>query len=457
MLKFDKDTHLLEQDYYRYDLQDVSNPNLFRDIFPYTQLPMVPFNYRIVPMSPPKEIWITDTTFRDGQQARPPFTVKQIVKIYDLLHKLGGEKGIIRQCEFFLYSDKDKEAVKKCLERGYRYPEITGWIRAVTSDFMLVKDMGLKETGILTSASDYHIFLKLKKTRRQAMEEYLDIVRSALELGITPRCHFEDITRADIYGFVIPFAQELMKLSKQAKVPVKIRCCDTMGYGVTYPGASTPRSIPGIIYGLTHYANVPPECLEWHGHNDFHKVVINATTAWLYGCCAANGALLGLGERTGNTPVEALAVEYASLRGTTDGMDLTVVTEIAEYFSKEIGLHIPDNYPLVGKNFNITSAGIHIDGVLKNEEIYNIFDTAKILNRPLGVTLTDKSGTAGVVYWINEYLGLKDNKRIDKKHSAIEKIYKEIENRYIAEKRTTAISSIEMVELTKKYLPEYFK
>ena len=118
-------------------------------------------------MNMPDEIWITDTTFRDGQQSRPPYTVKQIVDLFDLIHKLGGSKGLIRQCEFFLYSDKDKEAVRKCLDRGYKYPEVTGWIRAVKSDFKLVKEMGLKETGILCSASDYHIYLKLNKTRNR--------------------------------------------------------------------------------------------------------------------------------------------------------------------------------------------------------------------------------------------------------------------------------------------------
>jgi len=114
-------------------------------------------------MMPPEDIWITDTTFRDGQQALPPFTVDQVVHLFDLLHKLSGPLGKIRQSEFFLYTDKDKEAVRKCQERGYEFPEITGWIRANKADFKLVKDMGLKETGILTSASDYHIFNKLKK------------------------------------------------------------------------------------------------------------------------------------------------------------------------------------------------------------------------------------------------------------------------------------------------------
>ncbi|MDH4099385.1 MAG: 2-isopropylmalate synthase, partial [Nitrospirota bacterium] len=298
-----------------FGLQEVADPNLYREYFPYTEVPSVPFHGRVVPLNPPKEIWITDTTFRDGQQARPPYSAQEIVDIFDLLHRMGGPKGIIRQSEFFLYSDKDKEAVRLCLERGYRYPEVTGWIRAVKSDFQLVKDMGLKETGILTSCSDYHIYLKLGKTRQQAMDDYLDIVRTALEHGIVPRCHLEDITRADFFGFVIPFVRELMRLSQESGIPVKVRACDTMGYGVPYQGAALPRSVPELIYGLNHYGGVPSAQLEWHGHNDFHKVLINASTAWLYGCASANGALLGFGERTGNTPVEALLIEYISLTG----------------------------------------------------------------------------------------------------------------------------------------------
>jgi isopropylmalate/homocitrate/citramalate synthase len=223
MIKFNAQRRTLEREDYRYELQEVGAPNLYRDIFTYEMPPMMCFNHRVVPMMPPEEIWITDTTFRDGQQALPPFTVDQILRLYDLLHRLSGPQGKIRQSEFFLYTDKDKEAVRKCQERGYDYPQITGWIRAVKADFKLVKEMGLKETGILTSASDYHIFNKLKKTRKQALEDYLDIVRAALDEGIIPRCHFEDITRADFYGFVVPFALELMRLSDRYEMPVKIR------------------------------------------------------------------------------------------------------------------------------------------------------------------------------------------------------------------------------------------
>ena len=164
----------------KYPLIDVEQPELFRNIFPYTEIVRVNFDHKIELIDPPDEIYITDTTFRDGQQARPPFTVKQIEDLYDFMHRLGGPHGVIRQSEFFLYTDKDREAVERCLERGYKYPEITGWIRASKEDMKLVKEMGLRETGILTSASDYHIFLKLKKTRSAVFKDYIKIVENAL-------------------------------------------------------------------------------------------------------------------------------------------------------------------------------------------------------------------------------------------------------------------------------------
>jgi len=438
---------------YRYELRDISEPNLLRDIFPYDEVPKVVFDGVMEELEPAPEFYITDTTFRDGQQARPPYTVQQIVDLYTLLHRLGGPNGIIRQAEFFVYSDVDREAVTRCLELGYPFPEVTGWIRAVKSDFQLVRDMGLRETGILTSCSDYHIFLKLKRTRRQAYEDYLSVVKAALDTGMKIRCHLEDATRADFYGFVVPFVSELMRLREESGIPIKIRVCDTMGFGVPFPGVALPRSVPKLIQGLRRECGVPPECLEWHGHNDFHKVLVNASTAWLYGCMYANGTLLGYGERTGNPPLEGLVMDYVALRGSPNGMDTSVITEIADYFEREVGYHIPANYPFVGRDFNVTRAGIHADGLLKDEEIYNIFDTAKILGRPPRVAVDKTSGTAGVSWWINTYFNLPPAQRIDKRSEAVKKITDWVDAQYRQE-RTTSISDEEMMAQARLYFPQ---
>ena len=439
-------TNLLQLEEHFYQLNDVAEPNVFRNLFPYDEVPKIAFNDRIVPHNMPEEIWITDTTFRDGQQSRAPYTAEQIVKIYDYLHRLGGPNGKIRQIEFFLYSKKDRDAVYKCLERGYRFPEVTSWIRANKKDFQLVKDIGLRETGILVSCSDYHIFYKMRMTRREAMNQYLSVIRECLETGISPRCHLEDITRSDIYGFVIPFCLELMKLMDEYQIPIRIRACDTMGYGVNFAGAVIPRSVQGIIYGLTTHAGVPSELIEWHGHNDFYKAVTNSTTAWLYGASGVNCSLFGIGERTGNTPLEAMVFEYAQLRGSLDGMDTTVITELAEYFEKELGYVMPDRTPFCGKNFNVTRAGIHADGLLKNEEIYNIFDTEKFLNRPVLVSVSNTSGLAGIAHWMNTYYHLEGERAVDKNSELVHLVKEKVDQQY-DDGRVTVMTDAELTEM----------
>lgn len=435
---------LLETHNFTHELQDVKEPQLFREMFNYDEVPKTLFNFTNVPMSCAKEIWMTDTTFRDGQQSRAPYTVEQIVDLFKLLSKLGGPNGLVRQSEFFLYSDKDKEAVRKCQDLGLKFPEITSWIRASQKDFELVKQMDVKETGILVSCSDYHIFKKMNLTRKQAMDKYLGVVKEALSYDIIPRCHFEDITRADYYGFVVPLAAAIKKLGDEANMPIKIRCCDTMGYGVSYPGSAMPRSVQGIIYGLKHYAEIPSAQIEWHGHNDFYKVVTNAATAWLYGASAVNCSLLGIGERTGNCPLEAMAIEYASLRGETDGMDLSVITEIADYYTNVIGYKIPSRTPFVGKSFNLTKAGIHADGLLKDQEIYNIFNTEKILNRPPLVAIDINSGLAGIAFWMNAFFHLKGDQVIEKTDPLVKEMKELIDKQY-AEGRITTIGDDELV------------
>ena len=456
-LFYSEQTHLLEQHAYKYSLQEREKPQLYRNLFDYDSIPKVSFNHRSVPINMPDEIWITDTTFRDGQQSTSPFTVEQIVDLYKLMHRLGGEKGVVRQSEFFVYTEKDRRAVEKCMELGYDFPEVTTWIRANDGDFKIVKDLGIKETGVLVSCSDYHIYKKMHLNRTEALEKYLGVVRKVLENGIRPRCHFEDITRADFYGFVLPFATALKDLGDEYGVPVKIRACDTMGYGVSYPGAALPRSVQGIIYGLQHYAGITSDMLEWHGHNDFYKVVTNASTAWLYGASSVNCSLLGIGERTGNCPLEAMAIEYASLRGTQDGMDLSVITEIAKYFEDVLGLDVPPRTPFVGRDFNVTRAGIHADGLLKDEEIYNIFNTKKILNRPASVAVDAHSGLAGIAHWLNRFYRLDERGiTVDKRAPFIMKMKERIDALY-EDGRTTVMGDSELEWILKEVCPEEYK
>jgi isopropylmalate/homocitrate/citramalate synthase len=427
-------------------------PNYLREVYPYTAVPRLTFDGREPPMAMPPDIWITDTTFRDGQQAREPYSVEQIVRIYDLMSQLDGGAGVIRQSEFFLYTEKDRQAVRACQALGRHYPEVTAWIRAVKSDFRLVREAGVAETGILTSCSDYHIFRKLGWTRQQALENYLDVVRAALDAGVRPRCHFEDLTRADLPGFVLPFAHALMRLAEDAKTPIKIRLCDTMGFGVPWAAAALPRSVPKLVRAFVEAAGVPGEWLEWHGHNDFFKVHANSTAAWLYGCAAVNTTLLSTGERTGNSPLEGALIELIGLTG-RDDVDTRLLTDVAEYMRDACGVPIPANYPLVGADFNVTRAGVHIDGLLKDEEIYNVFDTERLLKRPIGVTINDKSGTAGIAYWLNSRYHLEGEARVGKSDPRVRAMYEAVVREYNAG-RSAGMTDDELVALARRFIPD---
>lgn len=377
-------------------------PDYFRDFFPYSLPPLVQFARAAVPLDPAAAIWITDTTFRDGQQSRAPYTVDQIARLFALLHRLGGPAGMVRQSEFFLYTKKDREAVERCQELGFAFPQVTGWIRATRSDYELVRSAGLSETGILCSISDYHIFKKLNSTREKTIASYLEVVDLALADGVVPRVHIEDSTRADFDNVVLPFVAALMERGRQAGIQVKVRYPDTMGVGVPDPHAALPRGIPRLTRALHREAGVPSEALEFHGQNDLTAIIPNAVAAWLYGASSNNGTLLGIGERSGNTPIEALVFWLIGLSGETHGMDTTVISEIADYY-REIGEQVDQRLPFVGDNFNVTRAGIHADGMIKDEEIYNPFDTTRLLNRPPGVAITDKSGAAGLLMWMQKH------------------------------------------------------
>ena len=448
-------------------------PRLFEDTFPHVEVPRfvfsgtatetidgqpVTFDFAARARAP---LAITDTTFRDGQQARPPYTRKQTVDLYRLLGRLSGPNRVITATEFFVYSDSDIAALEACLEE-YRanptYPEPTCWIRGLTDDALFLKLMqhlGVRETGILTSCSDYHVFLKLRKNWKSAATEFLTMAKQAAERDIRVRFHLEDVTRANMDEFVCPFLEMIARFSDcvPEELRPKVRLCDTMGFGLPYMGIDLPRSVPKLVYKVQQ-AGIPSHRIEWHGHNDFHLVIANAVAAWLFGCDVLNATMLGFGERTGNPPIEAAVIMYQAIKG-RNGTDSRVITEIADYY-REMGVIVPPNYPLVGDDSNRTRAGIHGGGLALDERIYQIFDTSKILGRPPSITVTDKSGLEGIAYWVQCYLAqdVAERTEIAVKKTRLVEVAKWVDHQYDELERTTSISDDELVEQILLHMPE---
>lgn len=420
----------------------------YRDLYPFIDVPRIGrVADRFIEENLSK-IYLTDTTLRDGQQGWRPFTVEECERIYELLVDIG---KAIRSTEVFLYTDKDREAVKRLLDYRYEYPKIIGWIRATYSDLQLVIDAHLDEAVILASISDYHIKHKFNAPRDIVLNKYLEVIEKSLSYGIVSRVSLEDITRADVEGVVIPFVKKLLNLSERYKVPIKIKLPDTLGVGLPFYEVQLPRSIPRVVKAIRD-AGVDPENIEFHAHNDLGLAVANQLAAWLYGAAAANCTLLGIGERAGNCPLEVMAVHYAGIKSSND-INLKALSRITDLFEK-MGYRTIDHYPIIGRNAFRTKAGIHVDGLMKNPEVYLPFDPMKVLGKPYSVAITPYSGRAAVVLWIRNYLGYNG---ISKDDTRVIAIYNEIIDYFNKINRVEPLTDEEMANFVKKYMPELFK
>lgn len=372
---------------------------------------------------------ITDTTLRDGAQDSrfALFPNEARLRYVDLLHELDGGSGRIYATETFIYQQRDLWVLDKLLEREYDYPKITTWIRAAPKDVKELHDASqgrVKETGMLASSSDHHIFDKLGyHSKEEAIDKYLRPVLTACEYGITPRVHLEDTTRADIEGWVVPFVQTVLEATEGR---ARFRICDTIGWGVPDPYVALPQGVPRLISTLRRETGAE---LEFHGHNDFGLATANSLAAWRYGCLKVNATFAGLGERTGNTSLEQVLAGYIRLYG-DPGFKLAVLTEMAELMEEHLS-PVPHSAPVVGEVFT-TQAGIHQAGVVRQEAapgglIYLPYDPAVVGRQGAERSLVGAlSGSEGIVSLLNREA---EGRGLDVRFSTTSRVVKEIYDR----------------------------
>lgn len=386
----------------------MTTPQYFPETFPTDSFPQYLWTER--PDALPTQAWTTETTHRDGQQGGLPLTTEQGLHIYDLMCQFTGQSGAIRQAEFFVYREADLKMLQGALERHQSGAPIepTTWIRASKKDVGLIRALGIFETGMLASISDYHTFHKFTPAgREQASRSYLEAVEMVLDAGIRPRLHLEDATRADL-NFMLSFIEQVQKLADRYGIQPRFRVCDTMGLGLPLEMVAAPRSVPVIIKSIRNLG-IHAEQLEFHPHNDTHLAVANSLAAIQAGCAAINGTLLGKGERTGNAPLEGILVHLIGMGCFSQRPDFTALNRLVDLY-ETLGQGVPAKYPLYGKDAHRTRAGIHADGLNKFWWMYAPFDVPKLLGRPLEVSITRESGLAGLIFVIKQHLGMELSK-----------------------------------------------
>jgi isopropylmalate/homocitrate/citramalate synthase len=390
-----------------------------------------------------QEVFVSDSTLRDGaQMPGVVIKVKDRLRIYEYLHSLGVEK-----LEVFLFTGSDKEAARAMMDRGYPLPEVTGWSRANPQDIDLVLKMdGIKETGILMSVSDVHIHTKLGlKTRDEAENKFLAALDYALDHGLRTRAHLEDITRADLKGFVYPLVKKILERDPECT----LRLCDTLGFGVPFPGVEEPYGIPTMVERLLE---LQARNIETHIHDDFGLATASSLAGYWHGANWSNLTFLGMGERAGNSELEkALLFLVQRVKG-FQKYDLSCLTEFAQYVEEHVGLRVPDNKAVVGRNVFAHESGIHTAGVIKNPFIYEPYPP-ELVGGIRKLMIGSSSGAEVIRFKVEEALRelMKIETSLSKDDWRIRAIHREIRQLYDEEKRNSCISEEELLAYVEKY------
>jgi isopropylmalate/homocitrate/citramalate synthase len=390
-----------------------------------------------------QNVFISDSTLRDGAQM-PGVVMKarDRMKIFEYLHRIGIDK-----LELFLFTKTDKEVATSMIDCGNTLPKITGWARANPKDIDLVLKMdGIRETGILMSISDLHIHAKMGlRSREEAAALYLNALEYSLDHGLQVRAHLEDITRADLNGFVYPFVGQILERDPDCI----LRLCDTLGFGVPFAGACEPYGIPEMVSRLLAMG---ARNIETHIHDDFGMGTANSLAGYWHGANWSNLTFMGLGERAGNSELEKALLFLVQRVEGFQKYDLSCLSEFAEYVEERMGIRVPRNKAVVGSNIFAHESGIHTAGVIKNPFLYEPYPPELVGGRRK-IMIGSTSGTEVVRFKVEETLRdlMHIEASLSKDDWRIRAIYGEIVRLYDQELRNSCISDEELRAYVEKY------
>lgn len=287
-----------------------------------------------------------DTTLRDGEQAAGiVFANIEKLRIAKLLDELGVQQI---ECGIPAMGGDEKKAIRKIAQMGLN-ASILGWNRASLEDLEHSLDCDVDSVAISMSASDIHIEHKLRKSREWVLDRIQEAVEFASDHGLYISCNGEDASRADP-EFMVEFAKTAADAGAH-----RIRYCDTIGIDEPF---SAFQNVKRIV------DNVDVD-VEMHTHNDFGMATANAVAGIKAGAKFVSTTVMGIGERTGNTPLEEIVMACKHLLKIHTGVETERLKEVAEFVAKASARDIPPWKPIVGENCFAHEAGIHTDGVIK--------------------------------------------------------------------------------------------
>ncbi|MEM4368482.1 MAG: hypothetical protein QXO21_05695, partial [Candidatus Anstonellales archaeon] len=329
-----------------------------------------------------KNIYLLDTTLRDGEQTpNVVLTKEQKLAIAKKLDELGID---IIEGGTAIASKGEQEALRLMVKEKLN-AQIASFSRILKNDIDAALAAEVDAICLTFPSSDLHITKKLNKNKEEVKELVLDCIEYSSKHGIAVHLLAEDGSRADI-----SYLLEVFRAAEELNVE-SVTICDTVG-------VLSLDKTEEIYMRLSKELKLP---LGIHCHNDLGLALANTLIAIKNGAKIAHGTINGLGERTGNTATEEIAMALKFFYD-IDTIKLDKIYETSKLVEALTKFGIAINKPLIGKNVFIHESGIHVDGILKDTRMYEPF-SPEILGRKRQIMLGKLSGIKTVKLKLQEF------------------------------------------------------
>jgi len=360
-------------------------------------------------------VMLDDETLRDGLQSPSVRTpdIDQKIEILHLIDKLGIDTADIGLPGAGPHVVRDVERLAREIVDARLNVQANCASRTLIADIQPIADIA-QRTGLAIEACT---FIGSSPIRQYAEDWTLDrlqrlteeAVGFAVKQGLTVMYVTEDTTRADPASLRALYSTAIRAGAR------RICIADTVGHATPTGAAAVVKFVRSIV----------DECgggigIDWHGHRDRDLAIENSLAAMRAGATRLHGAAIGLGERVGNTPMDALLVNLVLMGRRT--ADLTALPAYCQAVSNATGVPIPNNYPVIGRDAYRTATGVHAAAVIKAfkkqdavlvDAVYSGIP-ASLVGREQSIEIGPMSGRSNVVYWL-ERRGIEANdERVDR-------------------------------------------
>jgi len=319
------------------------------------------------------DVQFLDTTLRDGEQA-PGISLTPEEKAH-IARKLDGADIDVIEAGSACTGPGERETIQRVTELDLS-ATVTSFCRGLERDIDLAIDCGVDGINLVVPASDKHVTEKVGSTPEENVQTTAELVDYAKEHGLWVEVIGEDGSRADL-----DYLEELMAASFEAGAD-RVCYADTVGH-------ATPDRTLECVLTLSELGPTST-----HTHDDLGMAVTNVLVSLAAGADLVHGTINGIGERAGNVALEEVAIALDHGYG-VETMELSQVYDLAQLVANKTGVPLPPNKAVVGQNTFTHESGIHTDGTLKDDAMYEPYPPEKV-GRQRRLTLGKHAGRAGV-------------------------------------------------------------